>query len=55
MHPLVFIALAVVVAVVAIDALARAARMPKLPPPKETHGQELVSTEKIVIDLSKRE
>ena len=52
MHPLIFVALAVLVAIVAVDALVRAARMPKLPPPAK--ASEPVSTEKIVIDLSKR-
>jgi hypothetical protein len=53
MPPLIVIALAAIVAIVAIDALARAAGTPKLPPPSDK-GSELVSTEKIVIDLSKR-
>jgi hypothetical protein len=53
MDVLIFVGLALVVAIVAIDALARAARAPKVLPPQR-NPSELVSTEKIVIDLSRR-
>ena len=45
--------LALIVAIVAIDAVARAVRAPRIPP-RQRPTSELVSTEKIVIDLSKR-
>jgi hypothetical protein len=52
MQPLIFVALALVIAIVAIDALVRDPRAPRRS--MRVKDQRLVSTEKIVIDLSKR-
>lgn len=53
MDAVIFAGLVLIVAIVAIDALARAAGTSKRPPPPRP-ATEQVSTEKIVIDLSKR-
>jgi hypothetical protein len=53
MDAVTFVGLALIVAIVAIDALARAPLAPRSSPTKRDPA-ELVSTEKIEIDLSQR-
>ena len=52
METVVLIVLALVVAVVAIDAIARLDERRK--PPAKPRDESLISTQKIVVDLSKR-
>ena len=55
METVVLVVLAVVVALVAIDAIARLdeRRQPRLPPPKP-RDETMISTQKIIVDLTKR-
>lgn len=52
METVVFVILALVVAVVAIDAIARLDE--RRPPPPKPRDETLVSTQKIIVDLTKR-
>ncbi len=55
MHTAVLVILALVVAVVAIDAIARLdERRPRQEPEPETQDERLISTQKIIVDLTKR-
>jgi membrane protein implicated in regulation of membrane protease activity len=51
MQLVVFVVLAIVVALVAIDAIGR---LDERRPPKKKRDPSLISTQKIVVDLSKR-
>ena len=56
METVVLVVLAVVVALVAIDAIARLdeRRQPRLPPPSPGRDETMISTQKIIVDLTKR-
>jgi hypothetical protein len=55
MHTAVLVILALVVALVAIDAIARLdERRPRQEPEPETADERLISTQKIIVDLTKR-
>jgi hypothetical protein len=47
----IYISLAVIIAFVAIDAIARLGERPR---PREKHDDSTTSTQKIVVDLSRR-
>jgi hypothetical protein len=54
METLVLVVLAIVVAVVAIDAIGRLDERGAKPKKPTTRDQTMISTQKIVVDLSKR-
>ncbi|HEX5063060.1 MAG TPA: hypothetical protein VFV99_26980 [Kofleriaceae bacterium] len=56
METVVLVVLAVVVALVAIDAIARLdeRKQPRLPPSSSGRDETMISTQKIIVDLTKR-